>query len=127
MQIVKLRQHKDERGMLVENTLPEIMKQSNHFFVSKSQPGVVRGNHYHTHKSEWFYVIQGTCEIIVEDMNTKKRETVTIRSEDENIFHMEPGKAHAFKNIGKDELIVLALINDVFDPENPDTVPYKIL
>lgn len=122
-----LRKHSDSRGDLVENTIPEIMKNSKHFFISKSAPGVIRGNHYHENKSEWFVIIQGSCQIIVEDVQTKQRDEKTISSEDNVAIYMEPGKAHAFKNVGENEMILCAFINEVFDPKKPDTHSYKLL
>lgn len=127
MRVIKLRQYTDGRGALCENTLPEIMSNSKHFFISKSKPGVIRGNHYHIHKSEWFYVIQGSCKIVVEDINTKDQEKIIINDVDNSIIFMAPLKAHAFQNTGSDELILLALVNEVFDQKNPDTVPYKVI
>ncbi len=127
MKTVKLREFIDRRGSLVENTQKNIMTATQHFFVSKSKPGVVRGNHYHEKKSEWFYVIQGTCRICVEDKDSKKREELILKSEDNLIVLMEPKKAHAIENIGDNELILLALINEVLDHEKPDTYSYKVI
>lgn len=124
---VKLRKHKDSRGSLTENTLPRIMKESKHFFVSKSKPEVMRGNHYHLRKSEWFYVIQGKCKLVIEDINTKKNEDVVVDGKENIAIHIGPDYAHAFKNIGKNELILLALINEVFDENDPDTYPYNLM
>lgn len=127
MKTITLREFKDDRGSLVENTLESIMNESKHFFVSKSKPGVVRGNHYHEKKSEWFYVIQGTCKICVEDIMSKDREELKLKDEDKLIVHMEQGKAHAIQNIGDNELILLALINEMLDHEKPDTYAYKVI
>ena len=127
MKSVKLRQHCDSRGSLVENTLEKIMLDSRHFFVSKSKPGTVRGNHYHQNKSEWFYVIQGHCELVIEDIKTKKKIKKVIKDADNIIVHIEPKQAHAFKNIGKNELILLALVNETLDQNQPDTYNYILL
>ena len=123
---VKLREHKDIRGSLVESVLPRVMKESKHFFISKSKPGVIRGNHYHLRKSEWFYVIQGKCKLVIEDIKTKKREEIIVDSKENIILNMASNKAHAFKNIGKGQMILLALINEVFDKNDPDTYPYEL-
>lgn len=127
MEVVELKKYSDERGSLVENTFPDIFKETKHFFVSKSKPGVIRGNHYHFRKSEWFYVIQGECELVVEDLKTRKRESRIVKASENIIIHMEPGKSHAFKNTGKEELILLALINEVHKQEDPDTYPHEVI
>lgn len=127
MEIKQLKRYSDVRGSLVENTFLKIMQESQHFFVSKSKPGVIRGNHYHLRKSEWFYIIQGECVLYIEDRNTKKKEERIVKAEDDVIIHMEPNKAHAFKNTGNQELILLALINEVHDQDDPDTYPYEVI
>ena len=40
---VNLREFKDARGSLIENTSEEIFKQTKHFFISKSKSGVIKG------------------------------------------------------------------------------------
>src|SRR5215813_11994312 len=39
------------------------------------QAGSVRGNHYHKVKQEWVYVISGELTLIVEDLESKARES----------------------------------------------------
>lgn len=127
MKIVKLKKYSDVRGSLVENTDPTIFKTTKHFFVSKSKPGVIRGNHYHFRKSEWFYVIQGECKLVVKDLKTGKKETKLIKASQNIMVNMEPNKSHAFKNVGKEELILLALINEVHNQKDPDTYPHEVI
>lgn len=125
--IIKLREYSDNRGNLVENTLIDIMNNSQHFFVSKSKPNVVRANHYHHRKSEWFYIIQGTCKIAIKDLKTKETAEKIIKDSDHIILNIGPNIAHAFQNIGENELILLALINEVHNQDDPDTYEYKLL
>lgn len=127
MKIIKLKQYSDDRGSLVENTNAKIFKEAKHFFVSKSKPKVIRGNHYHLRKSEWFYVVQGECRLIIEDIKKKTRETKLIKASQNIIINIPPNKSHAFKNAGKDELILLALVSEVHNQKDPDTYPYKVI
>jgi len=124
---VTLRKYGDNRGELVENTLEAIVTGSKHFFVSRSRPGVTRANHYHKRKSEWFYVIQGTCKLIVKDLKTEKREEHLISYEDKVMINIGPNVAHAFKNIGNTEMILLALVNEVHNQDDPDTYSYSLV
>jgi len=117
----------DERGSLVENTLLSVMSTSEHFFISKSKPGVVRGNHYHKHKMEWFYIIQGTCKLVVKDIISEKIEELIIKDSDNILVNTVPNHAHAFQNVGENEMILLALVNEPLDQKNPDTYFYKLL
>ena len=123
---IKLQPHLDERGALVENSLPQIMADSKHFFVSTSKPGVYRGGHYHHRKSEWFYLIKGKCIFKAEDIKTHKQEQLTLSGEDHVAVNVGPDVAHSFHNVGDEEMILLALINEVFDQEDPDTYPYEV-
>jgi mannose-6-phosphate isomerase-like protein (cupin superfamily) len=44
--------------------------------------GTVRGNHYHKVKEEWLYLMQGEVLLIVQDMDSKARESVPLRAGD---------------------------------------------
>ena len=124
---IKLRQYQFENGTLVENTFKKIVQESKHFFVSKFDPRVVRGNHYHRRKSEWFYLIQGTCKVCVIDLKTKQKEEFILKDRQNLMLNLKPNIAHAFKNVGKNETILLALVNEVHDQNDPDTYRYKLL
>ena len=127
IKIIKLRKYSDKRGSLVENTLTSIVTGSKHFFVSKSKPGVVRGNHYHKKKKEWFYLIQGKCIFYIKDIISKKTEFIELNDKDNSIIQVEPNKAHAIKNTGKNEMILLALVNEPLDKKSPDTYSYIVI
>jgi UDP-2-acetamido-2,6-beta-L-arabino-hexul-4-ose reductase len=127
MNTIKLRERIDQRGNLVENTKEQVMLETRHFFVSKSIPGVIRGNHYHKRKKEYFLVIQGMCEIVMKDLINNKVESIKVSSRDNVLVLVEPNKAHAIRNIGDIELILLALVNEPLDQKNPDTYPYKVI
>lgn len=126
MDIINLKNYQDQRGSLIENTDVQVMLNSKHFFISKSKPGVIRGNHYHKNKSEWFLVVQGTAEITTIDIETKATESQIVKDIDHILVNMKPNVAHAIKNIGPNEMILLALINEQFDHDNPDTYQYIV-
>jgi quercetin dioxygenase-like cupin family protein len=56
--------------------------------------GTVRGNHYHQRKQEWVYLISGSVELVVEDVESKLRETVNMVAGD--LAYVSPGVAHTF-------------------------------
>jgi UDP-2-acetamido-2,6-beta-L-arabino-hexul-4-ose reductase len=123
----KMRRHTDNRGYLVENTGPEIVTGSKHFLYTTTAPGIVRGNHYHKHKIEWFCIIKGKCRLVTEDVKTKHREETIIHDTDDILFRTEPFVAHAMENIGDTEMIFLGFVNEVLDHKEPDTYPYKVI
>lgn len=124
---IKLKEYADERGSLVENTLEEVMLNSKHFFVSKTKPGVIRANHYHHRKSEWFYLIQGTCLLKVKDVKSGKTQEIELSDSQHLLINMPQDVAHTFKNIGNNEMILLALVNEVHKQDDPDTYSYKLI
>jgi UDP-2-acetamido-2,6-beta-L-arabino-hexul-4-ose reductase len=123
----KLRRFSDKRGFLVENIDPEILKGSKHFLYTTTVPGIVRGNHYHKHKIEWFCIIKGKCRFVTENIETKKREEMIITDTDDILFRTEPLVAHAMENAGDNEMIFLGFVNEALDRKEPDTYPYKVI
>lgn len=65
------------------------------------KPGTVRGNHFHRHKKEFIYIIKGTIDLVVEDIDTDTgaagRVIVTIRLEAGDLAVIEAGVAHALR------------------------------
>lgn len=127
METIQLRVYQDQKGSLAENSRPDIFEQMKHFFVSKSKTAVIRGNHYHQRKSEWFLVIQGEALVCLEDIKTKERQERCVSARDNLLFKTEPWQAHAIKNIGDEEMVLLALVNEVFNQEDKDTYPYNLV
>jgi mannose-6-phosphate isomerase-like protein (cupin superfamily) len=59
------------------------------------QPDSVRGQHYHKVKEEWFYLIQGQVILLVEDIASKLREAIPLRTGD--LVFIPAGIAHALR------------------------------
>ena len=127
LKISKMRRSTDNRGFLVENTDERIITRSKHFLYTSTAPGIVRGNHYHEHKTEWFCIVKGKCRFVTEDIKTKKREETIINDTDDILFRTEPLVAHAMQNVGDTEMIFLGFVNEVLDRKEPDTYPYKVI
>ncbi len=127
MKTSELRKHFDDRGSLFENTLPQIMNNSKHFFVSKSKTGVIRGYHYHERKEEWFCVLEGKARIVLKDIETNKIEEIVVDAKEGKVVFIPSNMAHAIENIGDGEMIFIAFVNEIFDHNNPDTFEYKVI
>lgn len=122
----KLKKRTDKRGLLVQNDYPEIGKKIEHFLVTFSKPGVIRGNHYHKRKREWFYILEGRAKLYLYNLKTNKKADYVIDSADPELIEMEPNIVHAIENIGDTTMIFLGLVNERFDSDDPDTYFYKI-
>lgn len=59
--------------------------------------GTVRGNHFHKAKREFIYVFSGQGQLLVEDIEAKLRETVSLMGGD--LVFISPGLAHTLRVI----------------------------
>jgi UDP-2-acetamido-2,6-beta-L-arabino-hexul-4-ose reductase len=119
-----LTQRTDARG-----TLAELLK-SSHFgqiFVSRTYPGITRGNHYHDLKVEKFCVLEGDAVIrfrsVLGDAVTEHR----VSGIDFKVVDIPPGTTHSIENVGSAEMIVLFWASEILDPQRPDTHADEVL
>jgi UDP-2-acetamido-2,6-beta-L-arabino-hexul-4-ose reductase len=114
----------DARGELAE-----VIK-SPHFgqiFVSRTKPGVTRGNHYHHTKCEKFLVVHGNA--IIRMRHNEGTEIIEYRVSGENfqVIDIPPGIAHSIENVGSGDMVTLFWASEVFDPDRTDTHPMSVL
>jgi UDP-2-acetamido-2,6-beta-L-arabino-hexul-4-ose reductase len=121
--------HPLERRVDPRGTLAELLK-SPHFgqiFVSRTKPGVTRGNHYHDLKVEKFCVLEGDAVIrfrpILGDEVTEHRVSGT----DFMVVDIPPGMTHSIENVGTSEMIVLFWASEILDRDRPDTHSSEVL
>ncbi len=108
----------DNRGCLAEFAKSTAFGQ---IFVSRTEPGVTRGNHYHHTKTEKFLVLEGVAVIRFRHLHSTEVLEYTVRGEDFRVVDIPTGYTHSIENIGPRELITLFWASEVFDPEQPDT------
>lgn len=118
MENKKLEIKEDERGKLIE-----IFKfpDTGQIFYSISKPGIVRGNHYHTRKKEYFCVIEGEAKITQRNRETNKIEEFIVSGNEPEILEMKTNWTHNIKNIGDNEMKLLVWVNEIFNPDDSDT------
>jgi UDP-2-acetamido-2,6-beta-L-arabino-hexul-4-ose reductase len=108
----------DARG-----SLAEFIKQD-HFgqiFVSRTKPGVTRGNHYHHTKSEKFFVVEGEGLIRMRAVEGGPVQEYAVKGSEYQVIDIPPGFTHSITNVGPGEMVTLFWANQVFDPNRPDT------
>lgn len=113
----------DERGSLFELIKSKSLGQ---IFVSKTNPGITRGNHFHHLKNEKFCVIDGTAVIKFRHLITNETQEFFVNGFDPSVINILPGYTHSITNTGSGELITLFWANEPFDKENPDTYFEKV-
>lgn len=114
----KLKKNVDNRGWLAEFIKSESMGQ---IFISKTKPGITRGNHWHHSKVEKFLVIQGEAAIKFRNINTSEILEYKVNGEIPEVVDIPVGYTHSITNIGDEDIITLFWANEIFNPEKPDT------
>ena len=108
----------DDRGNLAEFIKSPSFGQ---VFISRTRPGITRGNHYHHTKTEKFFVVAGQGLIRLRHVEGTEILEYPVRGEDYRIVQIPPGFTHSITNVGTSELITLFWASEVFDPDCPDT------
>jgi len=125
----------DQRGSLAEFLKSPSMGQ---IFISRTKPGITRGDHYHHTKTEKFLVLEGEAVIRFRHVQSgvgesESRESEVgevieyrVRGEDYQVVDIPPGYTHSIENVGQDELVTLFWASEMFDPGKPDTYFEKV-
>jgi UDP-2-acetamido-2,6-beta-L-arabino-hexul-4-ose reductase len=119
-----LQQRTDPRG-----TLAEFVKHRDfgQIFVSRTNPGVIRGNHYHHTKTEKFLVLEGEAIVRFRPVLGGNVIEYPVRGTQMRVIDIPPGYTHSIENTGQAELITLFWASEVFDPLAPDTLACNVL
>lgn len=113
----------DQRGSLAEFLKSSSMGQ---IFVSRTKPGITRGDHYHHTKTEKFLVLEGKGIIRFRHIEEDEILEYQVNGEKYQVVDIPPGYTHSIENVGKGILVTLFWASEVFDPEKPDTYYEKV-
>jgi UDP-2-acetamido-2,6-beta-L-arabino-hexul-4-ose reductase len=108
----------DARGSLAEFIKQKHLGQ---IFVSRTKPGVTRGNHYHHTKTEKFFVVEGDGLIRMRAIEGGPVVEYTVAGSAYQVIDIPPGFTHSITNVGLGEMITLFWSSEMFDPNRPDT------
>ncbi len=114
----------DARGWLFELVKSPHAGQ---IFVSRTNPGIVRGNHYHDTKVEKFCVVQGRGRIRMRQLLTDEIVDYECSDDPIRVVDIPAGWTHSIENSGSDDLITLFWASEIFDPARPDTYPEPVV
>ncbi len=114
---------KDSRGDFSEVIRSNILGQ---FSYSITQPGELRGNHFHTRKIERFVVIQGSALIEIRKIGLDKKITYNLNAGTPCYVDMPIWHTHNIKNVGETPLITLFWINEFYNEDDSDTFFEKV-
>ena len=115
-----LEMHYDKRGWLAEILRVDKIKENiAQIYVSFSEQNMVRGGHYHKHKTEWFFVVKGEAEIYLKELETGEDSKMLLSGNDNLLIEIPPLVFHRIQSIT--ELYLIAISSEVFNKDDPDT------
>lgn len=109
----------DARG-----SFTEILKTENcgQFSVNVSKPGIIKGQHWHNSKWEFFIVVSGHGLIQERKIGSDEVLSFEVSGEKLEAVHILPGYTHNIINLSETEnLVTVMWANEQFDPNRPDT------
>lgn len=115
---VALQQHADDRGIFVETVKSHPGGQVS---FSTTNPGITRGNHFHTRKIERFAVIRGLARIELRRIGTTEVISFNLDGSHPAYVDMPVWYTHNITNTGADEMYCIFYINEFYDKNDPDT------
>jgi UDP-2-acetamido-2,6-beta-L-arabino-hexul-4-ose reductase len=109
---------RDDRGSLAEFIKSQAFGQ---VFVSKTKPGITRGNHWHHTKVEKFLVLSGKAIIRFRKIDSQETLEYPVDGDAPRVVDIPVGYTHSITNVGETELITIFWADEIFDPQSPDT------
>jgi UDP-2-acetamido-2,6-beta-L-arabino-hexul-4-ose reductase len=110
--------NKDDRGIFIETMK---LHSGGQVSYSITNPGITRGDHFHTRKIERFAVIEGEAIIKMRKINTKEVFEFKLNGNEPSFVDMPVWYTHNITNIGENNLITLFWINEFYNSNDPDT------
>jgi UDP-2-acetamido-2,6-beta-L-arabino-hexul-4-ose reductase len=114
----RLQVRRDERGSLAEFLKS---KAAGQIFLSRTRPGVVRGNHYHHTKTEKFFVVEGEGLLKMRQIHSREVIEYRLCGKDYQVVDIPPGFTHSIQNVGESEMVTLFWASEIFDADRLDT------
>jgi UDP-2-acetamido-2,6-beta-L-arabino-hexul-4-ose reductase len=119
-----LRLNKDARGTLFEAVKGGGGGQT---FLSWTEPGVTRGDHFHIRKIERFLVLEGEAVIRIRRVLGGPVWDYPVSGAEPSVVDMPTLHTHSIENVGATPLLTLFWSNEIFDPANTDTYADPVL
>ena len=120
----------DHRGWLLKILMRHHIETSKEFgeiYITTATPGNVKGNHYHRETTEWFCVLAGTARLVTRDMESGETAELVMSADEPCVVTVLPTVAHAFENIGNEDMMLLAYADVPYDAAAPDEVKLELI
>lgn len=89
--------------------------------VNISKPGITKGNHWHHTKNEKFLVVSGNGVIRFRNIDSAEVIEYFVNGEKLKVIDIPIGYTHNIENLGDTDMVTIMWVNEMFDPEKPDT------
>jgi dTDP-4-dehydrorhamnose 3,5-epimerase-like enzyme len=109
----------DARGWVLEPLLEEWIPRQRNIHVVLTEPGCIRGNHYHQFGTEVLVAV-GPARIRVRE-DGQAREILVPEGKAMRLT-LPPGVAHAIQNLGTGPAVLISFNTIPHDRAHPDTV-----
>ena len=118
-----LTMHTDERG-----SFTEFLKSNDRGQVSVniSKTGITKGNHWHHTKNEKFLVVSGKGVIRFRKPDEENVIEYFVSGDRLEVVDIPVGYTHYIENLGETDMVTVMWVNEIFDPERPDTFFLKV-
>ena len=93
-------------------------------FISRTKPGVTRGNHWHHTKAE------NSCysgEAVIRFRKIDGDDIIEYRVSGEvpEVVDIPTGYTHSIENVGKEDVITIFWASEIFDPQNQIRITWR--
>jgi UDP-2-acetamido-2,6-beta-L-arabino-hexul-4-ose reductase len=116
--------HRDTRGWVFEPVEPERFPTQRNAHLVLSEPGAIRGNHYHVRGTE-VVVVMGPALVRYRE-ETEVRD-VAVPDGKAIRFTFPPGVPHAIQNTGRQATLMIAFNTELHERANPDVVREELI
>lgn len=90
--------------------------------INISKPGITKGNHYHHTKNEKFLVVSGEGVLQFRKIDSEEVIEYKVSGEKLEVIDIPVGYTHNIINTGTSDMVTVMWVNEVFNPEKPDTI-----
>lgn len=90
--------------------------------INISKPGITKGNHWHHTKNEKFLVVSGQGVIQFRRIDSEEIIEYKVSGEKLEVIDIPVGYTHNIINTGKTDMVTVMWVNEIFNPEQPDTI-----
>lgn len=113
-----LTMHTDDRGSFTEFLKTPDRGQVS---INVSKPGITKGNHWHHTKNEKFLVVSGKGVIRFRQPDEEKVIEYFVSGDKLEVVDIPVGYTHNIENLGDTDMVTVMWVNEIFDPNRPDT------